>query len=322
MAKIIKITAEYIEQCKQEFATALKSYKLSDGKLTYSKSFTASDRKAKVYFTSEAWEKMQALINGFDKEVAWHGLAYRGDGDDYYITDILVYPQEVTGSTVNTDQEKYQTWLMQHDDEVFNNIRMQGHSHVNMSTGPSSVDDSLYERILDQLSDSMFYIFLIYNKRGEKTFKIYDLAKNILFETGDVTVEVLPDNSEQTVVSPDGMTEDEHNAVVEFLRKYRVNKRMEAFVAHAKEMVQAKTYSAPAKVVSGPIYGRGYYEDDYYSRYNYGGYSAPGYYDDADDDDGTIYITGATQYKQVPQVPKVSDVKDTGRRTGKRSGRR
>jgi hypothetical protein len=80
---------------------------------------------------------------------------------------------------------------MDHDDDVFNNIRMQGHSHVNMSVSPSGVDTSLYERILNQLDDTMFYIFLIWNKRGEKTVKIYDLAKNILFETSDVDVHIL-----------------------------------------------------------------------------------------------------------------------------------
>ena len=60
-----------------------------------------------------------------------------------------------------------------------------------MGTTPSSVDTTLYEKILDQLDDTMFYIFLIYNKRGEKTYKIYDMAKNVLFETADVTVKII-----------------------------------------------------------------------------------------------------------------------------------
>ena len=194
MAKIIKLTEEYIEEARRDFEEALKNAKLSDGKINFCKSFTSISRKATVYFTEIAWEKMQSLIREFDKEVAWHGVAFRGEDtekDEYTITDILVYPQEVTGSTVTTDQTKYQTWLMEHDDDVFNNIRMQGHSHVNMSTSPSSVDTNLYEKILDQLDDTMFYIFLIYNKRGDKTYKIYDLAKNVLFETSDVTVKII-----------------------------------------------------------------------------------------------------------------------------------
>ena len=194
MAKIIKLTPEYIEEARRDFEETLQNIKLSDGKINFCKSFNSITRRATVYFTEIAWEKMQSLIREFDKEVAWHGVAFRGedpDKDEYTITDILVYPQEVTGATVTTDQVKYQTWLMEHEDDVFNNIRMQGHSHVNMSTSPSSVDTTLYERILDQLDDTMFYIFLIYNKRGDKTYKIYDLAKNVLFETSDVTVKII-----------------------------------------------------------------------------------------------------------------------------------
>lgn len=194
MAKIIRLTPECLEDIKKEFSEALEKVKLSDGKVTFSKTFGTVDRKATVYFKEIAWVKMQALVQTVDKEVGWHGVAFRGsdpEKDEYIISDILVYPQEVTGATVNTDQEEYQTWLMGHDDEVFNNIRMQGHSHVNMATSPSSVDLVLYEKFLSQLEDDMFYIFMIWNKRGEKTIKIYDMAKNVLFETGDCAVKIL-----------------------------------------------------------------------------------------------------------------------------------
>jgi hypothetical protein len=79
---------------------------------------------------------------------------------------------------------------MSQSDEVFNNLRMQGHSHVNMSVTPSSTDLELYRDLLAQLDDTMFYIFMIYNKRGECTVKVYDLAKNILFEKDDCTITI------------------------------------------------------------------------------------------------------------------------------------
>lgn len=223
MSKIIKITEQNLAEIRKEFEDALKGIKLSDGKLNFTKSFANVQRKAILYFTESAYLKMLTLVREFDKEVAWHGVAKRceGEEDAYIISDILVYPQEVTGSTVNTDQEKYQTWLMSHDDDIFNNIRMQGHSHVNMTTSPSSVDTALYDRLLDQLDDTMFYIFLIWNKRGEKTIKIYDLMKNILFETADVTVEVRDDGV-----------------------------GMEKFLREAKEMVQDKKNN-PAPVTYG-----------------------------------------------------------------------
>ena len=191
MSKIIKLTPEVLEQARDEFMEALSGMKLSDGKITYTKKLGEVDRKATLIFTEKAYIKMLSLVQSFDKEVAWHGVAKRGDDpekDEYIIENILVYPQEVTGATVTTDQEKYQTWLYSLEDEEFNNIRFQGHSHVNMGTTPSSVDTNLYEGILEQLEDDMFYIFLIWNKKNDRTIKIYDLKKNILFETSDVEV--------------------------------------------------------------------------------------------------------------------------------------
>ena len=314
MAKIIKITPECKEELRKEFEVALSNVKLSDGKLNYTKSFGNIKRDATVFFTKLAWSKMQALIKDTDKEIAWHGLAYRGeDGkDEYFITDILVYPQEVSAATVNTDQEKYQMWLMSQEDDVFNNIRMQGHSHVNMAVTPSSVDNSLYERILEQLDDSMFYIFLIYNKRGDKTFKIYDLAKNVLFETSDVSVKILDDVSNLVQINIEGLSEEENAELSKHLVEYRMKKQMDEFVKNAKSMVTNKTYQ----------YGNGY--GGYGGGYG-NGYNGNGYWN------GTGYNRQTTPpapsaKKEEPKdekkggsvIPLPSASKKTGKRKGKR----
>lgn len=245
MSKIIKMTSQNLDELRKDFEEALKGVKLSDGKINFTKTFGNIQRKATLYFTELAYLKMLTLVREFDKEVAWHGIAKRHDTEEdaYVISDILVYPQEVTGATVNTDQEKYQMWLMSHEDDVFNNIRMQGHSHVNMGTTPSTVDTSLYERLLDQLDDTMFYIFLIWNKRNEKTIKIYDLAKNVLFETADVTVSLIEDGT-----------------------------GMEKFLSIAKEMVQDKKYTPTTPATHGKPYGYGGYYGTYGSQQStYGG---------------------------------------------------
>lgn len=254
MSKVIKLTDEQLQECRRDFDTALSTMKLTDGKISFIKTIAAPNEKATLYFDSLAWRKMLTLVKEFDKEVAWHGVAYRGDDEtknEYYITDILVYPQKVTGATVNTDQEKYEMWLMQHDDEVFNNIRMQGHSHVNMGTTPSGVDETHQAKILEQLEDDMFYIFLIWNKSNSKFIKIYDLKKNILFETADVSVEVLDDGS--------GIDE---------------------FLADAKKLVEDKpttTYYSGGGYYSGNGYGGSYY--------NGGNYGSTQKSDDKKDED-------------------------------------
>ena len=194
MSKPIKMTEQYMAECRADFEKALQLTKLADGKLSFTKVFTCGDRKATVVFTAGAWAKMALLVKEFDKEVAWHGVAHRATDeavDEYIIEDIVVYPQEVSGTTVEMDTEKYAEWLMQNaDDERFNNIHMQGHSHVNMPTSPSSVDLNHQEEILNMLGDDDFYIFMIWNKSFVSTNKIYDLKKNVLFEDKDITVKL------------------------------------------------------------------------------------------------------------------------------------
>lgn len=193
MSKPIKLTDDLLKKIQEEFIANVKSMKMFDGKINYAKNFKWEDDgndKAVVTFSPVAFAKMTAVIQQFDSEVAWHGVAFRDDqqANKFYISDILVYPQLVSGSTVNTDQDKYQEWLYTHDDEVFNNIRMQGHSHVNFSTTPSGVDATHQEKILSQLDDDMFYIFMIWNKKFERTIKIYDMLNNTLYENSDVIV--------------------------------------------------------------------------------------------------------------------------------------
>ncbi len=191
MSKPIKLTDELISAITAEFVETVKKAKMSDGKVNYTKNFKwEGDEKAQIVFSAVAYAKMVMLIQGFETEVAWHGVVFRDEKEPnrFYISDIMVYPQIVTGGTANTEQIPYQNWLYAHDDEVFNNIRMQGHSHVSYSTNPSSVDIVHQEKILSQIDDDMFYIFMIWNKKFEKTIKIYDLANNTLYETGDVEI--------------------------------------------------------------------------------------------------------------------------------------
>lgn len=193
MSKPIKLTDELIKKIQAEFTENLKSMKLFDGKVSYNKSFKWEDGKAEkaiITFTPTAFAKMTMLLLQFDSEVAWHGVVYRDEKipNLFKITDILVYPQLVSGSTVNTDQNEYTAWLYGFDDEVFSNIRMQGHSHVNFGTTPSAVDTTHQEQILNQLDDDMFYIFMIWNKKFERTTKLYDLRNNTLYENDDIDI--------------------------------------------------------------------------------------------------------------------------------------
>lgn len=219
MSRPIKLTDELLKNIQEEFLAKVKSMKMFDGKLEYSRTFKWDDSendRATIFLSSIAFAKMNALIQQFDSEVAWHGVVHRDEEDPtiFRITDILVYPQIVSGATVNTDQGAYQSWLYAFDDDVFNNIRMQGHSHVSMNVSPSGVDTTHQEKILSQIRDDDYYIFMIWNKRYEHFVRIFDLKNNTLYETADVDV----------LIGDDGLNLSE-------------------FVKGAKEIVKARTYT-------------------------------------------------------------------------------
>ena len=212
MSKPIVLTEEIKRQIRDEFLDSLDKAKMADGKVSYSKCFKYDDKGAALWLKPEAYKKMLALVTEFSDEVGWHGTVSRTGDNEFVIEDIFVYPQEVTGSTVNTDQKEYSMWLLGLDDEVFPKLRMQGHSHVNMVTSPSTVDDRHRQQILDQLEPDMFYVFMVWNKRLDVHTLIYDMERNILYEDKDIDVKLLGSEG------------------------------MDGFLSEAKENVQKKTF--------------------------------------------------------------------------------
>lgn len=177
-----------------DFATYLSNMRTQNGKISFNVDLTvpneANVQKPVVRFTPQAYIKMKHLVNYYSGEVGWHGTISK-ENNVYTVTDILVYPQQVTAVTVNTDQQEYTNWLMSiPDDTVFNSIRFQGHSHVNMGVTPSGVDTAFYDKILQSLNDNDFYVFLIINKKDDIFINIYDYSQNLIFETKDITVQI------------------------------------------------------------------------------------------------------------------------------------
>ena len=113
--------------------------------------------------TPKALGKIKWLVQEHDHEVAWHCTLEPVDGA-WTITDVYVYPQKCKAVTVRSDVD-YDTWYFDLPDEVFNSLRVQGHSHVNMGVSPSSTDLN-DQKELRKLYDGD-YVFLIVNKRGD-----------------------------------------------------------------------------------------------------------------------------------------------------------
>lgn len=224
MSKPIYMTPAMREEVLREFAEQLDSINLLGGKIKYETSYywpKEKDENGKeipdqitVRFSKQAQIKQEALIREFTTEVGWHGVAHRDPEDQkvFHIDDIIVFPQEVTGSNVTPDQAAYSRWLMQLPDDQFNFCRYHGHSHVNMGVSPSGTDDrwqadtlkrmrgegmSAEEQrtFVEAMGENAFYIFMIWNKRGEVNVKVYDLMTNHFYEDKEVQIrfEDVPD---------------------------------------------------------------------------------------------------------------------------------
>lgn len=169
--------------------------------LKFKMSDICDNRKANIKFMPKAWIKMRSLVDSFSSEVQWHGTVIRKNENTFIVKDILIFPHEVTGTTVVSNQEGYEEWLNGLDDETFNACRFHGHSHVNMGVTPSGVDMNYRHNVLDNFglpSDTtdLFYIFLITNKRGETSAEIYDLQNNALYSTNEIAIDVVVGDDE------------------------------------------------------------------------------------------------------------------------------
>lgn len=276
MSKPIKLTDELIAAIQQEFVESVKKMKMFDGKLSYTKNFKwDGEDRASIVFSAIAFAKMTMLVQNFAGEVAWHGVAYRDEKEKnkFYITDILVYPQVVTGSAVNTDQGAYQDWLYANDNEVFNNIRMHGHSHVDFKTDPSGVDITHQEKILSQVEDNTFYIFMIWNKKFEHNIKIFDMTNNTLYETDDVDI-YIGDNG----CDLNAFIKDAKDLVKP--RSYQYGKQPTGFAQtqassdKTKSKPKAGKKDKPDIGTSGKVYNYHSYYGDYnpFGAYDYGSF--------------------------------------------------
>lgn len=144
-----------------------------------------------VDFSGMAYAKQLSLLQNCSSEIAWHGTVRANeDRTVFTIENILVYPQTVTSATVVTDETKYQQWKQLLNDDEYNSLRFQAHSHVNMGVTPSGVDRNLYDSMLQSLSNNSFYIFMILNKKTDAHIEIYDLQNNAFYGNNDVVITV------------------------------------------------------------------------------------------------------------------------------------
>ena len=197
MPKPMRVTPELKEQIIAAFMQRVSTMSFLDGKFSFVQDFIfRKDARVKIEFTFKAYMKMMTLVDSFNTEIAWHGLVDRVSENHFLIDDIIVYPQVVSGTTVNTDQEEYDQWLMTIEGDDFNRLKFQGHSHADMPVSPSVTDLQHQGKIVSQLGGEGFYIFMIVNKDRQYTMKVYDAENNTLFENDSVDL-IIPEEAQE-----------------------------------------------------------------------------------------------------------------------------
>lgn len=145
-------------------------------------------KRPKIQFADGVLTLINELVAQCDKEIAWNGLVnFNRKSMTFTVYDIVIFPQVVTGTSVNVDDTKYANWIASLSNDEINHMRFHGHSHVNMSIGPSGVDTD-YQREMLEMQIKDFYIFMIFNKRGDMYACIYDVEKNTFYDKEDIDI--------------------------------------------------------------------------------------------------------------------------------------
>lgn len=208
---------------KQMLLDKFKKYldESTSGEISFKETLKNPD-KIKIFYTPEAFSKSVQLIMSHTTEIAWHCLVRRKE-KNFEIYDVLCYPQTVGPAHVHVkmgrtfgdgkpkDPTKYYTdWyndvVLEMPEEEEANLCGQCHSHVNMSTSPSSVDLAQQKEEL-QLKQDGYYLFQIWNKKLEINSFLYDLDAGILYESKDI--DIIVEENDFTSLSHKMLTEPE-----------------------------------------------------------------------------------------------------------------
>lgn len=262
--------APFADRLVETFRTALGSYTPSDTKGAMK--FDVSDLFAKlteeivpptIWFTVDAMMKIKTLMASTPGEIAWHGFVTPVEAG-YIIYDVTTYPQTVSAAAVDSDDDKYPPWLVNLPDERAAVMRMQGHSHVNMSVSPSGMDTTFFQKMLTQIDD--YYIFMISNLKGDIWINVYDIEQNILFEDKDLNYGVLLNDGTELDLWAEGQMENVETIKTVKAKKEPVRKYEDDFPPRAQASYYPYGQTGPDHNENN-WFGTGLTSMQYYTKY-------------------------------------------------------
>lgn len=151
----------------------------------------------RVGITTEALTKMFVYTDQCSDEIGWLGTVQHLGGRNYVIEDVFLFEQRVHGTTTEITPEglsKFAEEMLTQEGglDLWNSMKMWGHSHVNMGITPSGQDDKQMEEFKEIGHD--FMIRLICNKKGDMKLDFYHYDLGITYL--DIPWEILADDEE------------------------------------------------------------------------------------------------------------------------------
>lgn len=219
-----------------------------------------------VTISDVALQKMYIYTDEVKDEVGWLGTATRNEESVIKIHDVYLFKQQVHGATTEITPEgleEFATELLSQPNglDIWNNMKMWGHSHVNMGITPSGQDDKQMEDFSKIGHD--FFVRLICNKNGEMGIDVYDYEAGFEFHNVPWSKEVSESYSpiEEEILelqlqleALEKQAEEEAKAEIDAIR--------EPIKAEIAEKVKKFTYTAPKITPSyynqgqgQPVYG-------------------------------------------------------------------
>ncbi|MBP5596744.1 MAG: hypothetical protein J6Y02_15260 [Pseudobutyrivibrio sp.] len=188
----VKFIEDLTERLSWYNKGTLEDFSIDDLKKEHSK-IPDNVTKPSIAITAEAYLKMLELVNQSSVECSWHGLVKRY-GNAYLVHDVLVFPQINSPTSTTTDEKEFAEWqtkLIMDPEFPIHELRLHGHSHVNMNVFSSGVDDKYQKDLLMKVEDGDYYIFFIMNKRMEICVFLYDFSQQVMFDKNDIELKII-----------------------------------------------------------------------------------------------------------------------------------
>lgn len=141
-------------------------------------------RKPCVFISSIALSKMKEYVVNCPDEIGWMGTATRDDNGNFIIHDTYLFAQDVHATTTEITPAGLasvgEEILSRADGmEIWNSLRMWGHSHVRMAVNPSGQDDLQMNTFVETGHD--WFLRLICNKNGDMKIDLWDYKNALVF---------------------------------------------------------------------------------------------------------------------------------------------